>query len=1287
MKTRFCLLLFLASLSLFFPARVRAQLVADGTTKTIDGISTNISGSLIIGTNGPFTTLIITNGGSVTETGGGTIGFNATSRSNQVVVTGANSLWNNSGSTLAVGSGGAFNVLFVLNGGKVLNTFGNINNGANATNNTVVVSGINSLWACSGAQLNVGNAAAFAQLLISAGGTVSNSSGVLGNGPASSGNVAVVYDPGSVWTNNDKLVVGPSGSNNQLWITNGGDVFASGVFIGSTSAQGVGGNSNVMILSDSGSALTNAGISTLGAGSSVPGNLGSFNQLVISNGAVMRNTQGVPRDHYIGFQFSSYNTMTVSGTNSLFSNHEFSPASFFIGSAGSTNQFFVSNGGAVETDNGFVGGGSTSSNNLALIADPGSRWTCASSLQLGNAGSFNQLIVSNSATVATRNLFVGGISSSNNSLILAAGNIFVTNSLVISNNNFLTGNGTINGNVTNNGTMSPGASVGQITIAGALVLNSSSSNYFEINKSSVTNDNIAGLNNVVYGGTLVVANLSGSLTNGDTFQLFKATTYSGSFTSIVLPPLAAGLFWRNNLLVDGSIQVSGRDFGVDVSHFQNESGIPQGNWNSMFSQGKRFAFVKATEGTSVLDVTMTANMNRAVAAGLRAGVYHFAHPDTHPATNQAAQEADYFLGYAGNFIGPGYLRPVLDLEVSGGLSASNLTDWVIAFANEIIANRGPTAAPIIYTLSSFATSGLDSRLANYDLWIAPPGSGLNPTNDNPSTGVFNNWSFWQYTVGSAGGISPIDLDVCHSEFKALDSFLISAVNSPVAPSITSQPVSRTVRVGNSAAFSVGVSVASSTPLYYQWRFNGTNIVAATGNTYTQTNCQLTNSGGYTVVVSNASTHSVTSSVATLTVLNPPPPVPGTVLYSENFDSYSTPSIVTNPVPTNGFNIFFSAASGAFDFSARFGFDYSTVSTPTTIPSAPHSTNGTTKGLYLTVNKDANAQIAAVNLYPLSQNFTGTFALKFDLWINYTNTSSSTEDALFGINHSGLITNRVGLIGSDGLFFAMDGDGGVSAGSGTLRDFAVFRGGGSAAIPALLSNTASFGPAPLLGANFDNADPGFTGLFPSKSLSFVTAAGSPGNGWVSVEVRQTTNVITWFLNDTLVAQYTNTFGYTNGNILIGYNDNFASIGASDNFDIFDNIRVETVPDIDGNGIADAWEIQYFGQYGIDPDADADGDGMSNLREYYAGTNPTNAASTFRMLSAARTNNDIRLDWTAVGGHSYVVQTATNNTGSIGTNFVDFSPVITVPGSNETTTNYIVTGGATNRGAYYRVRLGP
>jgi GH25 family lysozyme M1 (1,4-beta-N-acetylmuramidase) len=225
-----------------------------------------------------------------------------------------------------------------------------------------------------------------------------------------------------------------------------------------------------------------------------------------------------------------------------------------------------------------------------------------------------------------------------------------------------------------------------------------------------------------------------------------------------------------------------RNLGVDVSHYQGASGISQSSWNQMFADGQRFAYIKATEGlTGPDDAAMANNVARATAAGVLMGVYHYAHPENRPAPAGAAQEADHFLSYSGSAIGPGYLRPVLDLEGnSSTLSTVALTDWVIAFHDRIVEQRGAGAAPIVYTSRSFARYELDNRVANYDLWLAYPTnvdatlSEPPPTASYPDpTGVFNNWSFWQYSwTGSSGGISPLDLDACHDEFKPLASFII-----------------------------------------------------------------------------------------------------------------------------------------------------------------------------------------------------------------------------------------------------------------------------------------------------------------------------------------------------------------------------------------------------------------------------------------------------------------------------------------------------------------------------------
>jgi hypothetical protein len=133
------------------------------------------------------------------------------------------------------------------------------------------------------------------------------------------------------------------------------------------------------------------------------------------------------------------------------------------------------------------------------------------------------------------------------------------------------------------------------------------------------------------------------------------------------------------------------------------------------------------------------------------------------------------------------------------------------------------------------------------------------------------------------------------------------------------------------------------------------------------------------------------------------------------------------------------------------------------------------------------------------------------------------------------------------------------------------------------------------------------------------------------------------------------------------------------------------DATGAGMPNGWKQSH----GLDPlsnsgnngaAGDPDGDGMNNLQEYLAGTDPQSAGSAFRTLSVVRTNGtDVRLDWTVVGGHGYVVQVATdiNSQGSL--NFTDLSPVITVGGTGGGQTNWVDSSGTGSAIRFYRVRL--
>ncbi|HEY2953343.1 MAG TPA: lamin tail domain-containing protein, partial [Verrucomicrobiae bacterium] len=80
------------------------------------------------------------------------------------------------------------------------------------------------------------------------------------------------------------------------------------------------------------------------------------------------------------------------------------------------------------------------------------------------------------------------------------------------------------------------------------------------------------------------------------------------------------------------------------------------------------------------------------------------------------------------------------------------------------------------------------------------------------------------------------------------------------------------------------------------------------------------------------------------------------------------------------------------------------------------------------------------------------------------------------------------------------------------------------------------------------------------------------------------------------------------------------------------------DVDGDGMADDWEL-LFGlkpTTAADGPIDSDGDGQTNLQEYYAGTDPFNASSLLRIEAASVTGTNCTLIFIAAAGRTYTIQ---------------------------------------------------
>jgi len=104
------------------------------------------------------------------------------------------------------------------------------------------------------------------------------------------------------------------------------------------------------------------------------------------------------------------------------------------------------------------------------------------------------------------------------------------------------------------------------------------------------------------------------------------------------------------------------------------------------------------------------------------------------------------------------------------------------------------------------------------------------------------------------------------------------------------------------------------------------------------------------------------------------------------------------------------------------------------------------------------------------------------------------------------------------------------------------------------------------------------------------------------------------------------------------------------------------DTDGDGLPDDWEQQYFGGLQFGASADPDGDGMSNLEELKAGTNPNDPQSQFAFIKVgAHSQGGTLIEWSSTAGRSYTLLRSTTVTGG-------FLPIATGVAATPTANSY-------------------
>jgi lysozyme len=169
--------------------------------------------------------------------------------------------------------------------------------------------------------------------------------------------------------------------------------------------------------------------------------------------------------------------------------------------------------------------------------------------------------------------------------------------------------------------------------------------------------------------------------------------------------------------------------GIDVSYAQ-----PDVNWDEI-AKDAGFAFIKATEGQTFIDPSLSSERVKAATKALtwRVGYYHFARPDNNP----AALEATHFVKSVRAVGGKLGRNGVLDYETYHPDSKDE--EWIKAFITQY--KKLTDERPIIYGGNILRER--THQAFGCPLWLAAYVT--DPAPYVPAAWKKRGWRIWQYT--------------------------------------------------------------------------------------------------------------------------------------------------------------------------------------------------------------------------------------------------------------------------------------------------------------------------------------------------------------------------------------------------------------------------------------------------------------------------------------------------------------------------------------------------------------
>lgn len=177
-----------------------------------------------------------------------------------------------------------------------------------------------------------------------------------------------------------------------------------------------------------------------------------------------------------------------------------------------------------------------------------------------------------------------------------------------------------------------------------------------------------------------------------------------------------------------SVPIASRRYslkGIDISHHQGTI-----DWHSVSEQGISFAYIKATEGSSLVDEKLAENYEGVSKTDIKYSFYHFLSLDS-PAETQMANFQNAVKNYELKMI------PAIDVEWYGDMRQNPPDkDIVLLQVRELSAlmEKEYGTKPVIYTTQSFYFKYLNGEIKENPLWIR-----------NTYFAPIQNHVIWQYS--------------------------------------------------------------------------------------------------------------------------------------------------------------------------------------------------------------------------------------------------------------------------------------------------------------------------------------------------------------------------------------------------------------------------------------------------------------------------------------------------------------------------------------------------------------